>query len=331
MTKRIVASLIAIAVLVLGIVFNFVGSFIGDQMNNSTQMMTANDKPDERIMENGSPTNRIARINIEGAIMSSPNSGSNPFNSGGYQHEQMIKKLEAIKEDNSVKAVLLYVNSPGGGVYESAQIYDQLTEIKEAGKTIYVSMGGTAASGGYYISAPADRIFASKETFTGSLGVIIQSMNYQELANEYGVKWNTFTSGEFKDILSPTKPMSDAERDIVQELVDESYQQFVDIIAEGRDMSESRVRELADGRIYSGSQALDNGLIDEIGFTDDALLALKEEVGGNPQVIEYKNSVGDLFANLPFAKSFLPNSDIRFIEELINQRQGPTLMYMYSE
>ncbi|WP_079479868.1 signal peptide peptidase SppA [Halobacillus salinus] len=329
MNKRIAASLIAAAVLVIGIVFSLVGTFFGSQMDDSTSVFASNQAPEEKIVENGSQSNRIARVNIEGPIVSSPTSGSNPFNSGGYQHELMIKKLEAIKEDSSIKAVLLYVNSPGGGVYESAQIHEQLKEIKETGKTIYVSMGGTAASGGYYISAPADRIFASKETLTGSLGVIIQSINYQELANEYGVKWNTFTSGEFKDILSPTKPMSDAEREIIQGLVDESYQQFVNIIVEGRDMSESEVRELADGRIYSGSQAVDNGLVDEIGFTDDALEALKEQVGGNPQVFEYRNSVGDFFSYLPFAKSFMPNSDIQLVEELIHKRQGPTLMYMY--
>lgn len=329
MNKRIAASIIAATVLLLGISFNLVGTFFSGQMEDSTKMFSADQTPEERIVENGSSANRIARINVEGPIVSSPTSGSNPFNSGGYQHELMMKKLEAIKEDSSVKGVLLYVNSPGGGVYESAQIHEQLKEIKEAGKTIYVSMGGTAASGGYYISAPADRIFASKETLTGSLGVIIQSINYQELANEYGVKWNTFTSGEFKDIMSPTKPMSDAERDIIQELVNESYQQFVNIIVDGRGMSESEVRELADGRIYSGSQAIENGLVDEIGFTDDALKSLKDAVGGNPEVFEYQSSVGDLFANLPFVKSFMPNNEVQLVEELIQKRQGPTLMYMY--
>ncbi|MCA0970257.1 signal peptide peptidase SppA [Halobacillus litoralis] len=329
MNKRIAASLIAIGVLIIGIVVNIAGAFFGNQMDSASQMMGANQTPDVKVVENGSQTNKIARINIEGPIISSTTSGSNPFNSGGYQHQQMIKKLEAIKEDNSVKGVLLYVNSPGGGVYESAEIHEHLNEIKEAGKTIYVSMGGTAASGGYYVATPADQIFASKETLTGSLGVIIQSINYQELAIEYGVKWNTFTSGEFKDILSPTKEMTDAEREIIQELVNESYDQFVQVIAEGRNMERDRVLELADGRIYSGNQALENGLIDEIGFTDDALNALKEEIGGNPQVIEYRNGVGDLFANLPFAKSFMPNSEIQLVEELINNRQGPTLMYLY--
>lgn len=331
MNKRIVASIIAVTIFIVAIAFNAIGSFLSDESKSATALFaSASDKPEEHIIESGSPTNRIAKLSIEGAIIDSPTSGSNPFNSGGYQHEQMMNQLETIKEDSSIKGLLLYVNSPGGGVYESAQIHDQLKEIKEAGKTIYVSMGGMAASGGYYVSAPADQIFASQETLTGSLGVIIQSINYHELANEYGIKFNTIKSGKFKDILSPSKPMSEAEREIIQGLVDESYQQFVNVIEQGRKMSEQKVIELADGRIYSGSQALENGLIDQLGFEDDALTALKEKIGGNPQVFEYKNGIGSFF-NLPFAKSFLPNSEWRFLSEMINNRQGPTLMYMYSE
>ncbi|RWZ60189.1 signal peptide peptidase SppA [Halobacillus fulvus] len=331
MNKRVAASIIAAVILVIGIAFNAVGFFLNQNFEDTAGMFSETRTPEERVLEDGSATNRIAKVSVEGAIMSSPNSGSNPFNSGGYQHEKMMEKLEAIKNDSSIKGVLLYVNSPGGGVYESAQIHDKLVEIKEEGKTIYVAMGGTAASGGYYISAPADQIFASNETLTGSLGVIIQNINYQELANEYGVKFNTFTSGEFKDILSPTKEMTEEERQIIQRLVDESYEQFVDVIASGRDMSESEVKEIADGRIYSGNQALQNGLIDEIGFEEDALNALKEQMGGDPQVVEYKNSVGEFFFDFPLAESLLPNNEVRMIQDLIDNRQGPTLMYMYSD
>ncbi|UOQ92109.1 signal peptide peptidase SppA [Halobacillus shinanisalinarum] len=332
MNKRIVASIIAASILLIAIAFQSIGFFMNESFSeNKASMLPGGQQPEEKIIERGSATKRIAQISLEGTIMNNPGSNPNPLGGGGYQHEQFIEKLETIKEDNSIKGVLLYVNSPGGGVYESAEIHDQLQEIKEAGKTIYVSMGGMAASGGYYISAPAHRIFASNETFTGSLGVIMQSINYQELANNFGVKFNTFKSGEFKDIMSPTKPMSDQERQIIQSLVDESYEEFVDVIAEGRNMPKDKVYDLADGRIYSGKQAVENGLVDEIGFQDDALNALQKEIGGDPQVIEYKdNSIGAFF-DLPLAKSLLPNSEIRFIEQLISNRQGPTLMYMYNE
>lgn len=332
MNKRMGASIIAASILIIALAFQLVGFFTSDNEgeNEAMSLFSNNEKLEERVVERGSGNNRIVQLSLEGAIMDNPNSNPNPFGGGGYQHDRFLKKLDTIKDDNSIKGVHLYVNSPGGGVYESAEIHDKLLEIKEAGKTIYVSMGNLAASGGYYVSTPADRIFAANDTFTGSLGVIMESINYQELANEYGVKFNTIKSGEFKDIMSPTKEMTEADREILQTLVDDSYQQFIDVIVQGRDMSEDRVRELADGRIYSGKQAVENGLVDEIGFREDTLKALKEEVGGNPQVFEYKNNFNSFF-NLPIAESLLPNSEIRHLERLISERQGPTLMYMYTE
>jgi protease-4 len=331
LSKRVTASIIAASILVIAIAFQSINFFFGNDFSeNSQSMFSGNQQLGEKVIEDGSATNRIVRVNIEGTIMNTPGSNTNPFSGSGYQHEHVMKQLDKIKKDSSIAGVLLYVNSPGGGVYESAEIHDKLKEIKKAGKPIYVSMGSMAASGGYYISTPADRIFASNETFTGSLGVIMENINYQELANEYGVKFNTFKSGKYKDIMSPTREMTEGEREIIQNLVDESYEQFVDVIAEGRDMPEDKVYDLADGRIYSGKQAVENGLVDEIGFREDALKALKKELGGNPQVIEYKNSIGSLF-DLPLAESLVPNSEIRYIEKLISERQGPTMMYLYSE
>ncbi|MYL48362.1 signal peptide peptidase SppA [Halobacillus litoralis] len=332
MSKRITASIIAATILILALVVQLIGTvFTGEEAENETMgLFASNENLEEKVVERGSGSKRIVELNLEGAIIDNPSTNPNPFGGGGYQHDRFMKKLEAIKKDTSIKGVHLYVNSPGGGVYESAEIHDKLLEVKEAGKTIYVSMGNMAASGGYYVSAPADRIFASNDTFTGSLGVIMESINYQELANEYGVKFNTIKSGEFKDIMSPTKEMTEADREILQTLVDESYQQFVDVIVEGRDMQESRVKELADGRIYSGKQAVENGLVDDIGFREDTLKALKKEIGGDPQVFQYKNTMGSFF-NLPLAESLMPNSEIRYIEELMNKRQGPRMMYMYTD
>ncbi|WP_226579580.1 signal peptide peptidase SppA [Halobacillus litoralis] len=332
MNKRITASVIAAAILIVAIVFQAAGSFISNEEdeNNAMSIFSNSEKLEEKVVEKGSGSNRIVELNLEGTIMDSPSTNTNPFSSAGYQHDRFMKKLEAIKNDPSIKGIHLYVNSPGGGVYESAEIHDKLLEIKEKDKIIFVSMGNMAASGGYYVSAPADQIFAANDTFTGSLGVIMQSVNYQELANEYGVKFNTIKSGEFKDIMSPTKEMTEADREILQSLVDDSYDQFVNVIVNGRNMSESRVRELADGRIYSGKQAVENGLVDKIGFREDTLAALKEEIGGDPQVFQYKNNISSIL-NLPLAQNLMPNSEIRYIERLISERQGPTLMYMYTE
>ncbi|WP_173917342.1 signal peptide peptidase SppA [Halobacillus sp. Marseille-Q1614] len=326
--KRLIAIGIAAGLLLIGVLTQSIGFLMSDTFNESRNMFTEDEGPKEKVVENGSNSNRIAHLTVDGTIISGE--GSNPFSGEGYNHEQFMKQLEAIKNDSTVKGVLLYVNSPGGGVFESAEIHDKLQEIKEQDKKLYVSMGGMAASGGYYISAPADQIFASEETFTGSLGVIMQSINYQELANEYGVKFNTIKSGQFKDIMSPTKEMTEEDREILQTLVDESYQGFVNVISEGRGMSEDKVRELADGRIYSGQQAADNGLIDQIGFEEDALNSLKEEIGGNPEIFEYTNT--DSFLGIPLSvESFLPNNEIKWINEMIDNRQGPRMMYMYSE
>src|SRR5699024_9909904 len=151
----------------------------------------------------------------------------------------------------------------GGGVVESAEIHDKIAEVREKyHKPVYISMGNMAASGGYYISAPADKILAQPATITGSIGVIMESLNFAQLAEDLGIDINTFTSGEYKDIMSATRPMRDDEREILQEIVDDMYDDFVQVIVDGRGMTDSEVRELADGRIYTGKQAAELDLID---------------------------------------------------------------------
>jgi protease-4 len=164
------------------------------------------------------------------------------------------------------------VNSPGGGVYESAQLRDRLVLLRKERKIpVYVVMESVAASGGYYISAEADKIFASAETVTGSIGVIMTGLNYSGLMEKYGIKDNTIKSGEYKDIGSSTRAWTENDAKILQELVDSSYNRFVDIVAKGRKMEKSKALEIADGRIYDGIQAKKVGLVDEIGYFEDAL------------------------------------------------------------
>ena len=226
------------------------------------------------------------------------------------------------------------VNTPGGGVVESAEILKQVKEIQANGVPVYVSMQGTAASGGYYISASADKIFALEDTLTGSLGVIMQSVNYSQLAENLGVEFITIKSGEFKDIMSGSREMTEEEKQIMQSMIDNSYNKFVDIIAEGRNMSKEQVRKIADGRIYDGIQAKQVNLVDEFGDLDDTIQAMKKDYDlSTASVVEYTDNIpiGSLFAAT--AKSLVTSEDVatNSLLEILSQSSSPRLMYLYTE
>lgn len=240
----------------------------------------------------GEGTDRIAVIPVQGTIAS----GDPAL--GGVQPtatpEGLSDALRQAEGDDSVVAVVLEVNSPGGGVTASDEMHQSIVEFKRrADKPVVVSMGDVAASGGYYISAPADAIVANETTLTGSLGVIITLTNVSGLADDYGVKQEVIKSGEFKDIGNAFRDLTPEEREIFQSIVDESYAEFVDVISEGRDIPEDRVREIADGRIYSGEQARDLGLVDEFGDLDEAAKLARERAGvGEATVIRYTQTPG---------------------------------------
>lgn len=180
------------------------------------------------------------------------------------------------------------MNSPGGGVYESAEIAREMKKIKEIGIPVYVSMKNTAASGGYYVSAGADKIFATDETVTGSIGVIMSGLNYSGLLDKLGIEDSTYKSGALKDMGSSTRAATDEDKKVLQTYVDNAYGRFVSIVADGRGMSEEAVRKIADGRIYDGQQAVENGLVDEIGFPEDAFAALEADQGlEDAEIFEY--------------------------------------------
>ncbi len=214
---------------------------------------------------------KIGYVTIAGAITSS---------------EKIIEQIDDFKEDNSVKAIVLRVNSPGGGVSPSQEIYDEV-RAAAAVKPVVVSMGSVAASGGYYIAVPAQRILANPGTITGSIGVIMQFTNVEELLGKVGLKSQVVKSGLHKDIGSPVRPMSTADREILQSLIDDVYAQFVQAVAESRQMDPDKVRQLADGRIFTGRQALQAGLVDELGGYRDAIRVAAELAGieGTPKVV----------------------------------------------
>jgi protease-4 len=185
--------------------------------------------------------------------------------------EGLTDALRQAGSDPSVVAVVLEIDSPGGGVTASDEMHQSVLDFEEnTGEPVVVSMQDVTASGGYYISTAADRIVANKTTLTGSLGVIFEITNFAEAADKYGIKQVVIKSGKYKDIGSAFREMTPEERDIFQSIVDDSYAQFVDVISEGRDIPKDRVREIADGRVYSGLQAKKLGLIDSFGGLDEA-------------------------------------------------------------
>ncbi|HWI46254.1 MAG TPA: signal peptide peptidase SppA [Rubrobacter sp.] len=217
----------------------------------------------------GDGASRIAVVPVEGTIAPADNTV------GGIQPtttpEGLADALRQAGQDTSVVAVVIEVNSPGGGVTASDEMHQSILDFRQnTSKPVVVSMGDTAASGGYYISTAADSIVAHETTLTGSLGVIIPLPNFSEAADKYGIKQVVIKSGKYKDMGSSFREMTPEERDILQSFVDDLYAQFVDVISEGRDIPKDRVREIADGRVYSGLQAKKLGLIDSFGGLDEA-------------------------------------------------------------
>lgn len=203
---------------------------------------------------------------------------------------RLVAQLEKYRDDASVKAVVVRVDTPGGTVVAAQEIHGALTRLGASGKKIVVSMGDVAASGGYYVSCAAERVFASPGTLTGSIGVIMQFPSYQGLFGKIGLGTNTIKSGEFKDVGNGAREMTDRDRRLLQELVMDVYGQFVEAVAAGRKLPPERVRALADGRVWSGRQALGLGLIDELGDLDAAIAAAGKLAGisGKPEVVREK-------------------------------------------
>ncbi len=217
----------------------------------------------------GEGPQKVAVVPVVGTIASADNSvpGTQP----PVTPEGLADALRQAEADPAVAAVVLEVNSPGGGVTASDEMHQSILDFRESsGKPVVVSMGDIAASGGYYISTAADRIVANETTLTGSLGVIFSLTDFSELADDYGVEQEVVKSGKFKDMGSSFRNLTPEEREILQSIVDESYDKFVSVIVEGRDLPEERVREIADGRVYSGQQAKEIGLVDSFGGLDEA-------------------------------------------------------------
>lgn len=208
------------------------------------------------------------------------------------QSSGIIEELQLYLEDEGVKAIVLRIDSPGGGVGPAQEIYREIIKIKSK-KKVVTSMGSVAASGGYYIACASDRIVANPGTITGSIGVIMQFSNFEELLKKIGIKGMVLKSGEHKDIGSPLREMTPEEKRIMQEVLDNVHQQFIKAVAEGRKLDRSKVVQIADGRILTGEQAKNLGLVDEMGNLQDTIDLTAKMVGieGKPNVIYPKRKL----------------------------------------
>ncbi len=251
---------------------------------------------------------RFTEVIVEGEgeekIVLVPVRGLITFGEGGSfweresMGEQVADRLRAAGDDPTVKAVVLLIDSPGGGITASDIIYQGVRELAESGKAVVALFEDLAASGGYYVACPSDWIVAHPTTVTGSIGVIIQTLNLEALMKKIGVKDVTIKRGEEKDVLSPFRDLTPAEREMLEGVIDEMYNRFLDVVAEGRGFDEDRLAAVAGGSIFTGTQALDLGLVDEIGYRDTAIDRARELAGlEEATVIEYRRvySFFDLF------------------------------------
>ena len=279
--KRVI-SLVIVMVLVVFSLINgtLTKSAIQKQSTEDSyvQMFLRSQSVHKLTLVDGNSDETIQKISIEGEI------GAEMTNT--YSRASVINQIKEAKSNSNVKAILLSVNTPGGGVYETAELYN---ELKNSGKDVYVSMKKQATSGGYYVSMAAKKIFANTETTTGSLGVIMSYVSAQKFLNDHGIKQETIRSGEQKAVGGLTEDLPESTRKIYQEQNKEAYDRFVKAIAQGRSMSEDEVRKLADGRTYTGTQAVENKLIDKIGTEEDLINFIKEDKKlANPKVIELR-------------------------------------------
>ncbi|MEG0385173.1 signal peptide peptidase SppA [Solibacillus cecembensis] len=333
-TKRWVALGIAAVLMFFSLGINtIITIFKTDFFSSFDNLMGTETLSFEQVIESGDFDKRIAHLTVNGVIQDVGE--PSVWETVDYNHQLFMDQLEAVLNDESVKGVVLTVNTPGGGVIESAEIYEKIIQIKEQSQIpIYVSMGTMAASGGYYIAAPADKIFAQRETITGSIGVIMQSINYGKLAEKVGIEFETIKSGEHKDMFGGVRPSTPEELAMLQEMIDESYEQFVDIIEVGRGMSEAQVKKVADGRILGGTQAVKAGLVDEIGNEDAVIAAMRADFGlEDAELFEYAINT-DSWASLLGVKlgsMFTPSAESQYLSKIISSTNSPRMMYLYGE
>ena len=250
--------------------------------------------------------NRVGIVDIIGVIQSS---------------QKIIKQIKSFRDDKHIRGIILRIDSPGGAVGPSQEIYDEVLKTRKSGKIIYASMGTLAASGGYYIASAADQIFANPGTLTGSIGVIMAFSNAQGLLEKIGLKPEIIKAGKYKDIGSPTRSMNQIEKSLLQDVVTDVHQQFIEAIANGRNISIAEITKIADGRIFTGRQAYSLKLVDQLGGLQATIaqLAAKAGIIGAPSVIREKPNTGLL--------DWILNTEIS--PSIVGHLSSPSLQYTW--
>jgi len=238
----------------------------------------------------------VALIKVEGLLVSS---------------ENIVDELNDYAEDGSIKAVVMRIDSPGGGVVPSQEIFNAVKHVKQEGKKVVVSMGSVAASGGYYIAAAADKVVANPGTLTGSIGVKMEFANVEKLLEKIGVKGMVVKAGQYKDIGSPFRDMTEPEKKLLQDVIDDVHSQFIEAVSEGRGLPKNDVTAIADGRIFTGRQALSLKLVDQLGDLEDSirLAGVLAGIKGKPKVVEKKKKISFL--------DFLKEESATWISEVL--------------
>ncbi|TVL98286.1 MAG: signal peptide peptidase SppA [Candidatus Brocadia sp. WS118] len=307
----------------------FIGSLVLNKAFITSTTTKARKHVDETIVE-GSGESKVAIIPIKGIL-------SNESAEGLFVEKPSIvdvakQQLDQASDDTHVKAVLLEIDSPGGGITASDIIYNEIIKFKaETQKKVVVYMQDVAASGGYYISSAADAIIAHPTTITGSIGVIMPLINVAELINRYGIKDNSIASGNLKEIGSPLKQMTADEAAVLKGIIDEMYMQFVNVVSTGRNLNIETVKKIADGRIYTGKQALEKGLVDQLGYLEDAINTTKELAGlTEATIVRYETHYGlaDLFSLM--SKKLFQHNTIKLDISQLQDQSDIRPMYLWN-
>jgi len=276
----------------------------------------------ETVIEPADVPEKIAVVSIDGVIaqMGGPLSGDS--------FATALATLRRAREDSDVKAVVLRVSSPGGTVGASDTLYREVVRVKESGKKVVAYFDGLAASGGYYVSAPADRIVCQPVAVTGSIGVIFHTLNVEGLCQKIGIGYEAIKTGEKKDVGSIFRSMSPQERLMLQGIVDAQLDRFIGIVASGRGIDKEKVRALADGSVFTAEQALRHGLVDEIGYLEQAIAAAKKLSGlSDARVVGYKRILG--LSELLGVASSSPRPAAETLRAIALEAGAPEFLYMW--
>ena len=275
------------------------------------------------------PEKSFAVINIAGTIQEAPVS---PLDNYSYNHSNLTEYVDMLMEDETNHGILLRVNSGGGTVFHSDEMYLKLMEYKEkTGRPIHAYFEQTAASGAYYISCAADHISANRNCWTGSIGVILSYTSMAGLYDKLGLEEIIIATGDNKGMGSSGTELTDEQRAIYQSLVDESYEVFTDIVAKARNMDIETVKKLADGRVYTAKQALENGLIDGVGTWENAVAQMQELTGAQPyeKIFDVQATLLDYI--LYGMADVMPKSDVQALNDMASSQLAGVPLYLYRQ